>query len=252
MIVAIDIGNTAISIGFMKSDVQATYHSLPRSEYSHKTLTSLLKKAPLKKVEKVMVCSVVPSITKDIIEDIKAVYSGHVYVVGENLRIKLKHRIKSISLLGHDRLVTAAGALFVYRAPFIIIDFGTAMTVDYIDEEGVYQGGMIIPGMRTSLKSLGQRAELLPDDIVLTRPRGLVGRDTKSAMINGTVHAYAAMTDGLIRRFRDEYGHGIHVILAGGMSPLIHSMSEEFTELDQHLTLRSLYLIGASHAIHLA
>ncbi len=164
------------------------------------------------------------------------------FEVGKDIPVLIKHSYASINSLGKDRLVNVVGAATLYKAPFVVVDFGTAITFDYVNEKGVFDGGLIVPGIQTSLHALTQKASLLPDSTKLTTPRSFLGRSTKSCLVSGTVHGFAALTDGLIDNFRKTYGRKVRVILTGGMSSFIAPL------LKKKVLLKSFtYYYGAEY-----
>lgn len=144
-------------------------------------------------------------------------------------------------------MVNLVGALEFYKFPVLVIDFGTAITFDVISKKGIFEGGLIVPGVETAWTGLQDRAALLPKfDLkaeIIKRKR-LVGNDTKSCMTSGIGHSYGAMTDGLIDRFKAIYGKNLTVLVTGGFSRFVQSHITHRVKVDPHHTLKSLALIA--------
>lgn len=143
--------------------------------------------------------------------------------------------------VGADRIVNAAAAYHRYGGPVIVVDFGTATTVDAVSAAGEYLGGAIAPGVGISISALFREAAMLPR-IELARPAAAIGRNTVAGMQSGFVFGFAGQVDGLVRRIRHELGGG-HVVATGGLAHLIAPECETVNEVDQLLTLTGLRLI---------
>lgn len=161
-------------------------------------------------------------------------------MVGANLKVPMRHKYRQISRLGPDRLVTAYGAMKIYGAPLLILDFGTAFTCDYISAKGVFEGGLIIPGPQISLQALSEKTALLPSLGFPRNSPSLIGHDTKSCMKAGILHGYGAMADGLVGRFRKRYGIKFRVVATGGLAETLASYMSQVDLVDPLLTLKSL------------
>ncbi len=151
---------------------------------------------------------------------------------------------------GADRLVNAYAAGRLYGRPAIVVDFGTATTLDVVAADGAYIGGAIAPGLELGLEALAERTAKLPR-IDLRRPERAIGRDTVSAMQAGTVLGYLGLTRELLARTREELAEEagdapIHVILTGGLAnaPWVEGL-EDVEAIDPALTLKGLVLLHA-------
>jgi type III pantothenate kinase len=160
-------------------------------------------------------------------------------------------RVDRPSEVGADRLVNAFAAGKLYGAPAIVVDLGTATTLDVVAADGAYIGGAIAPGLELGLEALAARTAKLPR-IELRRPEHVIGRDTISAMQAGAVIGYLGLAGELIRRTRAEMaatgeGDDPRVILTGGLSraPWVEDL-EGIDAIDPDLTLRGLVLLHAA------
>ena len=148
--------------------------------------------------------------------------------------------IESPTQLGKDRLADALGAVACYGAPAIVIDFGTATTFGVIDAQRRFLGGLIIPGVKTSLSALSQRASQLPA-IIIEKPKHMVGRNTLECMQSGILYGTAAMIDGLLDRLLPTLDGPVHIIATGGMAKDIVPQCSHHIELDKYLLLKGLF-----------
>ena len=142
--------------------------------------------------------------------------------------------------MGKDRLADALGAVACYGAPAIVIDFGTATTFGVIDAQRRFLGGLIIPGVKTSLSALSQRASQLPA-IIIEKPKHMVGRNTLECMQSGILYGTAAMIDGLLDRLLPTLDGPVHIIATGGMAKDIVPQCSHHIELDKYLLLKGLF-----------
>lgn len=126
-------------------------------------------------------------------------------VVGPGIKTGLKINLDNPAQLGSDRVADAVAAINLYPVPIIMIDMGTATTISVIDKEKNFIGGMIIPGLRTSLDSLSGKASQLPF-ISLVPPKKVIGTNTIDCMKSGIIHSNAASIDGVIERIENELG----------------------------------------------
>ncbi len=237
----IDVGNTSTSYGFYKQNRLFQSSRCLTDEFPIK-LETLIEKQGNNPSFNVAISSVVPKLTQKIRKITKRHKVSRVWVVGQNLKIKIKHKYISINKLGADRLVNLYGGMRFYGKPILIFDFGTAVTCDYISAEGVFEGGLIIPGPGISFEALGQKTALLPRLKFPQDFKFFLGRDTVSGMKAGILQSYAAMTDGLIERFKKQYGRRLRVIATGGFANTIACHTHFIDVADPSLTLRGLGL----------
>ena len=148
--------------------------------------------------------------------------------------------VESPTQLGNDRLADAIGAALCHGAPAIVIDMGTATTVGVIDEHGCFIGGMIIPGVKTSLNALCKRASQLPA-INIEKPHHLIGRNTLECMQSGIVYGTAAMIDGIIDRIKPTLNGAVHIIATGGMAKQIIPYCKNQITNDEYLQFKGLF-----------
>ena len=238
-LICMDIGNTSTTYGFYQKGRLKGVERVASNNFP-KFGNNLFKKFSVIPNVNIIISCVVPEINHKIKKIAKNRRIQKIWIIGENLPIKIKHNYININKLGKDRLVNAYGAVKIYGAPALILDFGTALTCDYVSEKGVFLGGLIIPGPEISLKALSDKAALLPQIPFPKNCRSLIGRDTKEGMKAGILQGYGAMTDGLIERFRKRFGRKFRVIATGGLSPVLFSYTSKIGILDPLLTLKSL------------
>ena len=146
------------------------------------------------------------------------------------------------SQVGSDRIVIAVAALAEYKAPLLLMDLGTATTIEAVEPDNIYMGGVIIPGVRVSLDALTSRAAQLPG-ISLDQPKQVIGKNTVDCMRSGMMYGTAAMIDGLVERMEDELGHRCTLIATGGLAQFITPLCKREIILEKDLLLKGLNII---------
>ena len=236
MLLAIDIGNTTIAFGvFQGKKLKSSWKISAWSIFSKKAL-----KLP-GNMDAAIISSVVPKATSTVKKMIAQKYNIRPLVLGENIKAPIKNLYRDQEQVGQDRLVNAVAAKELYGYPAIVVDFGTAITFDVISKKGEYLGGIIVPGIETSLNALSEKAALLPK-IKLSLPKGLVGRDTAESMRSGIFHGFSSLCDGIVSKLKTKYGKQ-PVIATGGHCRLMARFSKSIDMIDPDLTLRGLRII---------
>ncbi|HOU36673.1 MAG TPA: type III pantothenate kinase [Candidatus Omnitrophota bacterium] len=241
MILTLDIGNTCITAGLFQGKRLVKRCSTATHQAGFKRF---LQQFSRHYVTAVVISGVVPQATDKLAKDLRAAFPGiKPSILGKNATVPVKNLYKYPKQAGQDRLVNAYAAIRLYGYPAIVVDFGTAITFDVISSRKEYKGGMILPGLQTSLDALADRTALLPK-IPLARPSGLIGRDTKNSMLSGIVYGFASLTDRLTTRLSAGLGKNVMIIGTGGHISLIKRYCTCFTAIDPDLTLKGLNLLA--------
>ena len=249
MLLAIDIGNTNITLGVFDDDeLKATWnlatgiHRTP-DEYGGVVLNLMERKGVSpSKVAGVVLCGVVPPLLHTFVELCNRYLATKPLVVEAGVKTGMRIRLENPREVGPDRVVNAVAAQNLYGKPLIIIDLGTATTFDVVSQEGDYLGGAIAPGIAIASEALFARTAVLPR-IELVRPKQVIGRNTISAMQSGIIFGYIDLIEGMIRRIEQELGSKTKVVATGGQA---YPFAEEIAEIDvvnPNLTLIGLRLI---------
>jgi len=166
-------------------------------------------------------------------------------VVGKpECRLPIAIRVDNPAEVGADRLVNTIAAFDRYGGELIVVDFGTATTLDVVARDGAYIGGAIAPGINLSLDALHSAAAHLPR-IDVTMPPHVLGRNTVHCMQTGIYWGYVGLIEGIATRIAEERGHAMRLIATGGLSPLFARGSEMIEAFDADLTMHGLVLIHA-------
>lgn len=224
MILALDIGNTNITIGVYDGknlkfvSRMATDRARMEDQYAIE-LRDILDTygVNIADVEGSIISSVVPPLTTYIKRAIARLTGRKPICVGENTKTDLKVRIHHPETLAPDLVTGCVAALELYGCPCIILDMGTATTFSVIDADQNMVGGCIMPGIGISMEALSSRAALLPG-ISLEAPEHVIGTNTIDCMCSGAIYGAASMIDGICDRIEEELGTPCTVIATGGLS----------------------------------
>jgi len=243
MLLTIDIGNTSIYNGVFDNKVLKKTFRIPA--YSGNLIKEY--KAKLKpyvgKIDSVIVTSVVPLVLKKTETAIKKTLNKNCIVVGRDADSGIRNLYKNPKQVGSDRLVNARSAYELYGGECVIVDFGTAITIDIVNKKRQYIGGVIAPGPGISLWALTEKTALLPK-VAIKKPKGILGIETKESMIIGIVYGFASLCDGIVGKLKKQYCKNAKVIITGGFSKLMGPYCESADIIDPELTLKGLRIIS--------
>ncbi len=249
MLLAIDIGNTNITLGVFTNVGLAAKWRIATDEGKQSDEYAMMvdqllpyKGVSPSDIEAVSICSVVPPLNPTFEELCTDYFKIQPLVVGRGTKTGVKILYDNPKDVGSDRIVDAAAALKLYGGPLIIVDMGTAMVFDAITSDGNYLGGAIAPGIGIAADSLFHNTSLLRR-VDLSKPPEAIGRNTEHAIQSGLVLGTVEMIKGMVTRFDKELGGGSKVIGTGGMTPIIQSEIDIFDHINEDLTLVGLKLI---------
>ncbi|MFB6469346.1 type III pantothenate kinase [Cytobacillus sp. Hz8] len=249
MIFVFDIGNTNIVLGVYKGEelihhwrietnrhkTEDEYGMIIRSLFEHGNLT-------FEDIDGIIISSVVPPIMFAIERMCEKYFHIKPLIVGPGIKTGLNIKYENPREVGADRIVNAVAAIHEYGSPLIIVDFGTATTYCYVNEEKQYMGGAIAPGINISTEALYSRAAKLPR-IEIARPDHIVGKNTVSAMQSGILYGYVGQVEGIVKRMKVQSREKPMVVATGGLANLIAHESDVIDVVDPLLTLKGLKLI---------
>ena len=251
MLLAVDIGNSTISIGLFDSkgilQFLSSLDTDPRKTADQICVDLMnlfqLYRFRYEDVTDSILCSVVPPLNFMTAKALTRLLGKPPMVIGPGVKTGLNIRLAVQSQVGADIVADAVAALESFQAPIITIDMGTATTIGVISEGRTYEGGMLLPGVNVSLEALSRRAAQLPA-ISLQHPKVLIGKTTEDCMRSGIVYGTAGMLDGVIDRIREQFsGRTLSVVATGGNAPVIVKYCRNKIVYDKYLLMDGLWAI---------
>ena len=249
MLLAADIGNTNIVFGGIQGDriLFRARIATDRNKSSDQYAVTILKLLKVYGVEPeqisdCIISSVVPPVLNGVRTGLQKLLNIKPMVVGAGLKTGIKILADDPARVGSDRIVAAVGALRDHPAPLILIDMGTATTLEAVGRGNTYLGGCIIPGVRTALNGMVERCAQLPS-ISLEQPDRVIGRNTEDCLRSGVLCGAAAMLDGMVERLEQEMGETATVLATGGIAPLVVPLCKRKMVLEDDMILKGLMVI---------
>lgn len=250
MLLAIDIGNTNITLGVFEGKELlgkfrlTTKMSRTSDEYGV-ALRDLLRNQDMdpNKVDAVIIASVVPDIMHSFGSAIIKYFHVKPIVVSAGIKTGIRVATEQPRQTGADRIVDAVAAYTLYGGPVIVVDFGTATTYDLVEPDGTFGCGVTAPGIRTSARALWGGAAMLPE-IEIRKPKSILARETISSMQAGLVYGYIGQTEYIIEKIKEESGYlDAKVVATGGLGNIIVKETDKIDFYDSDLTLKGLQMI---------
>lgn len=249
MLLAIDIGNTNVTLGvyrderFILTARLATEQGRTSDQYAIDIKDVLsLHGEDYKAIEGCIISSVVPAVGESVANAITALCKIKPMVLGPGLKTGLNIKIDNPAQLGADLVAGAVGALEKYPMPCIVIDMGTATTISLLGKNGEMLGGAIAAGVRLTLKALFENTAQLPS-VNIEAPDSVIGTNTVDCMKSGLVYGAASMIDGLVSRMEKEQGKVNSIVATGGLSKEIIRHCNYDIIYDENLLLDGLLKI---------
>ncbi len=250
MLLAIDVGNTNITLAVMENgEVAASFRlttKTPRTsdEFGLQIMGLLAARqiAP-KKIEDVIISSVVPGIMYSMQSGIIKYLERTPMVVGTGIKTGIRIVTGNPREIGADRIVDAAAAYETYGGPVFVIDYGTATTYDLILEDGSFTAGITSPGIGICANALWNETAKLPE-IEIRKPESILAKETVSSMQAGLVYGYIGQTEYIIQQVKKEAGiPNLKVVATGGLGKIIADETELIDIYDPMLTMKGLWAI---------
>jgi type III pantothenate kinase len=228
-IIAIDVGNTKIAVGLFLDGQEQSIQSLPGTD--HEGLRTCLKEAwakvPVAEGSKewkrdglIVVSSVKPEWTAALQQIVKDELGEKIRLVGKEIPLPMAMWVENPDQVGTDRVVAAAAAYSVVEGAVVVADFGTAVTIDLVDQHGVFQGGAILPGFDLSALTLHENTSMLPQ-VKVARPANPWGRNTVDAICCGLYYGAIGALEEIVRRYAETIGVWPQVVMTGSAGEMI-------------------------------
>lgn len=247
MLLAVDVGNTQTHIGmFANKELRAEWRTSTQRDRTADELALVFQEflsfeglSFSRQVSGVVVGSVVPSLTASMREMVTRYFHFDPVVVEAGVKTGMPVLTDNPREVGADRIANAVAAHDLVGGPVIVVDFGTATTVDVVSEAGEYLGGAIAPGIEISANALASAAAQILR-VELVPPKSPIGKNTTECVRSGVILGTAAMIDGMVERMQKELGGHAAVVGTGGIAGQI--LKECFTEIQHEPTLTLLGL----------
>lgn len=246
MIIAVDIGNSNIVIGGIQND-SILFEARLRTDATKTSdeycidlkMIFDIHHLELSQIEGSIIASVVPQVLNSMKTALWKLTGKSSLVVGPGVKTGLNIKLENPSQTGSDLVVGCVAALREHKPPLIVVDMGTATTMEVVDGTGAFIGGCICPGVKISLEALKQRTALLPG-LQLDQPKRAIGRNTVDCMRSGIMLGTACMIDGMIGRFEEELGCKTTVIATGGIAQFVIPLCRSEIQYEKNLILKGL------------
>ena len=247
MLLALDAGNTNITIGvFEGEEFKGIYRlttKIPRtSDEFGLLIVDLIKQcgATPDDIDDVIIASVVPNIMYSLTSSIIKYFNCNPIEVKSGIKTGLKIATTNPKELGADRIVDAVAAIELYGGPIIVVDFGTATTFDLVSGDGTFVAAVTSPGIRTSAEALFKGAAKLPE-VEIRKPDTILAKDTITSMQAGLFYGWLGQTEYIIKKLKEESGYtDVKVVATGGLGKLFSKESKEIEIYNPRLTLYGL------------
>ena len=248
MILVIDIGNTTMEFGLYEGDSLSGVFRLGSKRDITSDEVGLFvtqffeyRKLSVSEVSDVIISSVVPQVNYSVCSAVRKYFDREPLVIGENIFCKMPNLYENPKEVGADRLVDSYAAFKKYGGPLIIVDFGTATTCEAVSEAGEYLGGIIYPGIKTSMDALYEKAAKLPK-IEILKPEFALGKNTVSSMQSGAYYGYLGAIEMMVGNLKATIGKDAKVVATGGFARLF-AEEEIFDYIDQRLPLEGIKMV---------
>jgi type III pantothenate kinase len=249
MLLVVDIGNTHTAFGLfdgenLRFDWRVETRSERTADEHAATLRGIfeLEGLDMRRVDAAIISSVVPPATLPMERLFARYFKLTPLVVGPGMKTGMPVLYENPRDVGADRIVDAVAAYARWPQGAIVVDFGTATTLDVVTARGEYAGGVIVPGLLISADALYRSTAKLPR-VEIARPKSVVGTNTVASIQSGLVFGYAGMIDSLVGRIRAELNYAPKVVATGGLGALVAKESAAIEEYDDLLTLCGLKIL---------
>lgn len=249
MLLAVDVGNTQTVVGLFSGLDLLDHWRIHSDQDRTEDEMALLIQQFLgfhgfsfdDDVTGVAISSVVPRVTAALRLMCERYFGFPAMVLEPGTRTGVPILYDNPKEVGADRIANAVAAFDMYGGPTIMVDFGTATTVDAVSDKGEYLGGAILPGVEISMDALFAHAAGLKK-VELVEPKNLIGKSTVESIQSGAIHGFTGQVDHLVDKFKDELGEAT-VVATGGLAELIAPMSRTIEHIELWLTLHGLRIV---------
>lgn len=245
-LLTIDIGNTNVVLGVFGANRllqqwRLTTEARRTADEVRIYLNELFRLSQLElgRIKGIMAASVAPAITDIYLEALASLLEAETLVLDHETPVGLVNAYRNPEEVGADRLANAVGGKLSCGLPLIIVDFGSAITLDVLSRNNEYLGGIIMPGLEMASEALYQKTAKLPQ-VAVHKPKQLIGVSTEMSIRSGLFYGVLGAIESVIERIRKELGEEVRAIATGGAGQDIVEASQLIDSYDPHLTLHGL------------
>ena len=244
MLLAVDVGNTSTVFGLFNAATLAENWRIATERHKSGDELGALYKSflDLRQVKGISLSSTVPQLSRSYHEFAERYTDAELLELGPGVKTGVPVRYDDPREVGPDRIANAVAAVDRYGAPCIVVDFGTSTNFDVVSVDGEYVGGVLAPGIETSMDALFARAARLRK-VDFVQPERVIGKTTVGALQSGVVYGFAGQVDGIVDAIRGELGSDARAVATGGLADLIAPHSRTIELVDPFLTLEGLRLV---------
>ncbi len=236
MILAVDIGNTNFNIGSFQGKKLITHFCVDNKYLVNPKSTFPLEPSILNESKYIIVASVNPKTESAFYKYLGKKHKKKVLIIGKEIKPMVPILVENPQKVGIDRLLNALAAYRQTQTSTIVIDFGTAITIDIVSQKGEFVGGLILPGIRTSAYALNKQTALLPV-VDIRRPEEIIGRNVENAINAGIYFGTVGSIIYIIREICNVFGDLQFTVATGGDAEIFKKDIPEIDKIIPHLTL---------------
>lgn len=239
MILAVDIGNTNIKIGSFQGKKLISHYCVEKKSLINQKAAFPLCPSLLNQTEYILIASVNPKIETVFHKYLGKKHKKKVLKIGKEIKLKMPILVDNPQKVGIDRLLNALAAYRQTKKSTIVIDFGTAITIDVVSRKGEFLGGLILPGIRASAYALNKQTALIPE-VDIKRPDTVIGKNVEDAIKAGIYFGTTGSIIHIIRKIRKVYEDLQYVIATGGDAKTFKKDISEIDKVIPRLTLEGI------------
>jgi type III pantothenate kinase len=241
MILAVDIGNTNINIGSFVGKKLVSHFCIDNTSLINQNVALPYRSSLLNESKNIVVASVNPKAESVFYKSIGQKYKKKTLKIGREIKLKIPILVENPQSVGIDRLLNALAAYRRTKTSTIVIDFGTAITIDVVSKKGEFMGGLILPGIKTSAYALNKQTALLPE-VEIKRPKNIIGKTSEDAINAGIYFGTIGSVMHIINELRKVYGEVEYTIATGGDAKTLKKDISKIDKFIPRLTLEGIRL----------
>ncbi len=241
MILAVDIGNTNVNIGSFAGKKLISHFCIDNTSLTNQKARLPVTSSLLNESKNIVVASVNPDIESVFNKSLGKKHQKKMLKVGREIKLRIPALVENPQTVGIDRLLNALAAYRRTKSPTIVIDFGTAITIDIVSKKGEFLGGLILPGIKTSASALNKQTALLPE-VEIRRPKKIIGKNSEDAIKAGIYYGAVGSVNHIIKELSKAYGDLEYTIATGGDAKTLKKDIPEIDKYVPHLTLEGIRL----------